>query len=173
MNFLELSVLQNKVDAKVLERLGRDVSLQEKVVALHVEAFEFINQVGIWKWWKQNHKFDKERILDEMADIIAFAISFYITYSERENGPGKEQVFNELNRYVVETMEGIKEYDTKTLIFSISAALNEINLSASPALILAICLQITKNVTNATDEEIEEAYIKKSAENIKRQESNY
>ncbi len=84
INIKELIPIQKEVDEKVVERLGREPGMEERILALNVELFEYFNAVGTWKWWKHNHVIDREKILDELADCFAFFLSMII-FSDKHN----------------------------------------------------------------------------------------
>ena len=61
--------------------------------------FEYINAIGLWKWWK-SHKIDRERrILDELADCFAF----FLSVLELEEKKGEDFIYaieDELNDFL-------------------------------------------------------------------------
>lgn len=58
-----------------LERLGHleptKDTLTRYALALTIEASEFANELP-WKTWKPGMEFDRDRLVDEYADILAF-----------------------------------------------------------------------------------------------------
>ena len=75
INLRELVDIQKKVDERIKENWNRPVDAEGLILAFNVELFEYFNAIGIWKWWKNNHKIDRFRILDELSDLFAFYIS--------------------------------------------------------------------------------------------------
>ena len=69
----------------LLERLGdlepsKDV-LTRYGLALEIEVSEFLNELP-WKTWKPGMEFDRERLTDEYADILAFLGSWVALMKE-------------------------------------------------------------------------------------------
>lgn len=163
-NFKELQSIQEEVNEVVNARLiQNDLDLPDPMhylIAMHVEFFEFINAVGTFKFWKHNHKLDKERILDELADVMAFFLSI-----------GK--ITDNIDVIISDTEAELAEYDTLAIIRSVSAAIQTGEETATDSILMGIAIEIARREVNATWEEIVEAYKKKSAENIARQERGY
>ena len=164
VDFKSLEPIQKEVNETVLERLkvmGKGMPSQmDYLVAMHVEFFEFINAVGTFKFWKHSHNPDKVRVLDELADIIAFFLSI-----------GK--VDDSVDPVIEETEEELKDYSTLSIIQSVSAAIQTGEETASDLILMGIAVEIARREVGATWEEIVEAYKKKSEENIKRQKEGY
>jgi dimeric dUTPase (all-alpha-NTP-PPase superfamily) len=57
---------------------------QEYILALNVEIAELLNLLP-WKWWKKTYTMDKTKILDEMADVLAFWLSYYNLFFEKHH----------------------------------------------------------------------------------------
>ena len=163
-NFVELIVVQQAVNIKVLEKASYVPESVDFALAAQVELFEFINQIGKWKWWKHNHVLDKNKVLDELADVIAFFLSFAISF---ENYP-LEEMDDVISDYVL-ALEG---FPTEYILKNIASSIN--NGAPQPmTLIMAEAVVLAQQSVGATWEEIEEAYLMKSETNIKRQEENY
>lgn len=91
MNF-DLSVLyakQEELEQFVRENVGmteEEFSTVEmvdyRIFAFKVELGEFANETGWFKYWKQSHKLNKEKVVEELADCIHFllAIGLYRKY---------------------------------------------------------------------------------------------
>jgi dimeric dUTPase (all-alpha-NTP-PPase superfamily) len=166
VNFKDLYELQQTVNNKVSEKMKYQPDALDYIVAAHVEVFEFINKIGVWKWWKHNHNLDKEKILDELADVMAFFLS-YLLAVEAEN-PQQDKV----DTFIGQVLDTLKDYDPLTIIKSISYGIEQ----GTPQRIytlMAQCIFLANRYVSATWEEIEQAYKIKSAENIARQERNY
>lgn len=163
-NFKELQPIQDEVNAVVNARLiENDLDLPDAMsylVAMHVEFFEFINAVGTFKFWKHSHTHDKERILDELADIMAFFLSI-----------GK--INDDMDAVISETEVELADYDTLAIIRSVSAAIQTGEETANDLILMGIAIEIARREVGATWDEIADAYKKKSAENIARQERGY
>ena len=162
--FNDLLVVQRKVDNKIMEGLSEKPTPEMIYFAMLTEFFELANAIGTWKWWKKNHTLDKDKILDELADVIAFFLSFYIQaeYGELNTlDNGFEAVFNLY-----------KNFGTKGVLSSITGSLAE-GIAQPPESILLAAVFITHEALDIEWEDIENAYLKKSQENIDRQNSNY
>jgi dimeric dUTPase (all-alpha-NTP-PPase superfamily) len=164
VDFKSLETIQlevNKVVIERLEKMGKGMPSQmDYLVAMHVEFFEFINAVGTFKFWKHSHNPEKERVLDELADIIAFFLSI-----------GK--VGDDVDPIIEETEQELKDYSTLAIIQSVSAAIQTGEEAATDVILMGIAVEIARREVGATWEEIVEAYKKKSEENINRQKEGY
>ena len=79
--FNDLLVIQRKVDNKIMEGLAEKPTPEMIYFAMLTEFFELANAIGTWKWWKKKHTLDKDKILDELADVNC--IFLIILYSSR------------------------------------------------------------------------------------------
>ena len=162
MIITELFKVQATTDGAVASKLDNSLedwkSLQDRNFAFRVEVMELANEIGFFKYWKHSHSSSKERILDEMADCIAFALSIGLTHGY--SGLIKEvEPFAMWDDYYMEDL-----FDMLTDI-KIS---NMGKFQLAFSLLLGIGIKI-----GATEVEIEAAYRNKSEENIKRQEGGY
>jgi dimeric dUTPase (all-alpha-NTP-PPase superfamily) len=69
---------QLKFDRLALQnaRTDADAVRSNMEIGLFVEAGEMINELErLWKHWKQNHRNDKEKITDELADVLHLIMS--------------------------------------------------------------------------------------------------
>lgn len=170
VNFSSLYNVQHSVDKRVYTRL-KESGIEKPdpiyiLLAMQVEFFEFINEVGAWKWWKQNQSIDRSRVLDELADIMAFFLSLQ---NSRD-----DSVYNELDKGLNELINDYQQYDLKTVLQFVSISIESDDSSLGYAKMMASAISLAKfHLEDLTWEEVEEAYIKKSEENIKRQERDY
>jgi len=104
INLIELMPIQQEVNDVVIKRLGRKVSIDEYILAFNVELFEYFNAIGTWKWWKQSHKQDREKILDELADCFAFFLSVLLRSDEVMEERGKNKMSKTAEREVEDTL---------------------------------------------------------------------
>lgn len=90
MNLIPLYKKQLYLEQFVRENIGipeeefSSVSMVDKrVFAFKVEFSEFSNETGWFKYWKQSHKMDLTKVLEELADCIHFllAIGIYREYN--------------------------------------------------------------------------------------------
>jgi dimeric dUTPase (all-alpha-NTP-PPase superfamily) len=131
--------------------------VDKRIFAFKVELAEFSNETGWFKYWKQSHKMDRSKVLEELADCIHFmlAIGIYRKY---------RQFVKELDwkRWTV-----IGETALYTQIMQ-----SEIGSSGQWKVafekLIAIGVKLGYNI-----EEITLAYLLKNQENIERQMRNY
>lgn len=73
---------QKEVDSLIAEKFEGDFksTLPKRIIAFKVEVSEFANEIGSFKYWKKSHVRNKERILDEGADCLAFLFSIVNSY---------------------------------------------------------------------------------------------
>lgn len=166
-NFKNLYEIQKRVAAKVLEKAKYVPGALDYIVAAHVEVFEFINKIGVWKWWKHSHTLDKAQVLDELADVIAFFVS-YINYVSDKNPEYKEVVDSDISAILL----ALDSFEAENVIRNISYGI-EMGQQQPIFALMAECIYLANKYVDATWEEIEDAYLKKSQENIRRQENNY
>lgn len=163
-NFKDLQPIQDEVNAVVNARLienNMELPVQmDYLVAMHVEFFEFINAVGTFKFWKHSHNPDKARVLDELADVMAFFLSI-------------GEISDNVDAVITETETELASYTTLSIIRSVSAAFQSGEEVANDIILMGIAVEIARREVGATWEEIKEAYETKSAENIKRQQEGY
>lgn len=180
----EMLKTQEEVNKVIGEKLPRLPNGGDYILAFNIEFFEFINEVGVWKWWKHSHVPNKEKVLDELADCFAFFLSL-INLSALSEEEEKDQ---ELFKY--STSKRLQD------IFESLAALEHENEEMSTEMILQNLITYvgTDNETEGVDtmtrmaiaiyiatlifpeitwEDIVSAYNKKSETNINRQKENY
>ena len=183
INIKELLPIQAEVNKVVLERLGRRVEIEEFILAFNVELFEYFNAVGTWKWWKQNHEVNRERVLDELADCFAFFLSIVSLSDELKLVDLKtdESIVDAFQgdlqklhaALVLNSFEQEKRFVINGLI-SLIGTESETERATSTIGRFAIAIYIAQLLFEGiTWEELTEAYRKKSKVNIERQEKNY
>lgn len=89
MNIEPLFELQYELDGVIaknlkLEHVFNAVEYVDKrIFALKTEIAEFANEVGWFKYWKQSHVIDRDKTLEELADVIHFFLSVGISRKYR------------------------------------------------------------------------------------------
>lgn len=166
-DFKSLMKMQEAVNLTVTKRLEeselKKPTAIDYLIAMHVEFFEFVNELGFWKWWKQNHNLDRENVLDELADIMAFYLEIMLL---TENVEEKDEMVNEI-------IENLSEYKKQDILEWVSTSI-ETGAEKGHVVVMAIAISLaTKVFEDLTWEEIEEAYMKKSQVNIDRQKQDY
>ena len=162
--------LQKKVNEKVREKMDRDVFVEEFILAFNVEYFEFMNEIGVWKWWKHSHEINREKVLDELADLYAFFLSILLASKDID----VEEFEKELTRISNEVYAAKDEpYTIQNLILIVGTD-NESDTPVRTVNRFGIAIGISRLLFDGiTYEEITEAYEKKSQVNIDRQNENY
>jgi len=104
MDFQEWYDKQAKLDNYIMEKRGltNEVSheylLQERIMALMVEVSEFANATRCFKYWSSKDAEPRERLLDEMADMMHFIPSIWkscgFSPSEVEEAYNKKYLVN-------------------------------------------------------------------------------
>lgn len=182
VNLKDLLPIQKEVNKIVTERLGRSVTISEFILAFNVELFEYFNAIGTWKWWKQSHVVDKEKVLDELADCFAFFLSAIDLQDQANMLKHGVSIIPSIETRLEEIIESLygedfgetKEERVNSLI-NIVGTDNEMAESTIDTLgRLGVAIHLaTLLFDGITWEEITEAYRKKSEENIARQNKGY
>ena len=173
MNFKELIQIQTEFN----NTLSTVQTVEDYHFALNVELAEFINTLP-WKWWKKNHVINKEKVLDELADVMAFLFSVYDVHfnvNVKNARIGDEQKADIIRRAYAHLKEGFEfglsqspkvkkiQYWPQTDIPSLET--NGIRLG----ILAKLCIKHT----DCTLEDIVEAYKRKMEINHQRQKENY
>lgn len=178
----ELLPIQKEVNRIVVERAGRNITVTEFILAFNVELFEFMNEIGTWKWWKQSHQVKRERVLDELADCFAFFLSA-IDLQNQANivkfGIGMVDKIEEAIQGIFDELGSqYDEYESSETVNSLITLMGTDNEFGEEPVsttgrFAASIYAASRLFEGITWEEITDAYKKKSAENIKRQQTNY
>lgn len=77
--------MQEELDKKILENMKKDIAteliydlddlLTEKLLALQVEVSELANATRCFKYWSMKGPEQRERLLEEYADVLHFFLS--------------------------------------------------------------------------------------------------
>ena len=83
MNIKELIKTQQKLDAAMFEKAGiTKYPSDDMLLAYKVEVGEALNAWSGFKYWKDNKSFNRDAILEELADCLHFALSLEGYYDE-------------------------------------------------------------------------------------------
>ena len=180
----EMLKTQEEVNKVLGEKLPRLPNGGDYILAFNIEFFEFINEVGVWKWWKHSHVPNKERILDELADCFAFFLSL-INLSALSEEEEKDQelfkystskrlqdIFESLTALEHENEEMSTEMILQNLITYVGTDNETEGVDTMTRMAIAIYIA-TLVFPEITWEDIVSAYNKKSETNINRQKENY
>lgn len=107
MNIKAMLEAQKELDQANFEKAGiTEYPLEEVKIAYRVELGEALQEAKFWKYWKKSKgEVDREKLLEELADCLHFALSL-----ENYN-PSKIITSNFLN-YWIEDGEGTEIYET-------------------------------------------------------------
>ncbi|MCV3734472.1 dUTP diphosphatase [Ureaplasma miroungigenitalium] len=75
-NIQELYELQEKLDNTIAQNKDFDPQTDyktQRILALLVEIGELANEIQMFKYWKTNKQINREKMLDELADVLHFA----------------------------------------------------------------------------------------------------
>ena len=176
----DLLELQKQVNNKIAEKAPEKPIAEQYILAFNVEFFEYINAIGLWKWWKHSHKIDRERILDELADCFAFYLSL-MQLEEEVKGIEIIDTFEiEMNDFLNTLRKWREESgmeDNKSAIIEMItfvASSNELGQDIVTIQRFTIAVFLAELLFEGiTWDEMVEAFRKKSMVNIQRQENNY
>lgn len=169
-----------KIQQEFTESLAVEVTIHDYLIALNVEVSEFINTLP-WKWWKKQHEFNPDKVLEEIADVIAFWLSCYNLYI-------KDHVMN------LRTLPESSRIEIRSsLIFKLEQGIERILNDTDPVklvhlryfdeyamsnyevmgMMLGRIMKLGMQHTGATIQDIERAYRRKMDVNYDRQKQNY
>lgn len=163
MNLRELLKKQEELDKMIFKRAGvKDYPYKNAKLALLVELGELANEVQCFKYWKQHKEIDREKVLEEFADCLHFALSIenHLEQIDKRVVENLDKIIEKLD----ENKELDKEINTAFLIAYENTTLGD-NVLLS-IVDLGRCL-------NITIDEMEQAYLKKYEKNIRRQQDGY
>jgi dimeric dUTPase (all-alpha-NTP-PPase superfamily) len=163
MNLQKLFELQRKLDEHIEQEHPRQEGedrLAKKILALQVEIGELLNELPeVFKFWS-NKKNNRAKALEEYCDGLHFILSIGLELYDEED---IEMIAADLQLYrrvnIIEQFQGI--------FYNISRL-----RSGGYTYLFEHFLGLGK-MLGFTWEEIEEAYMKKNAENHTRQENRY
>lgn len=159
----DLLKTQKEVNDEIAKKLETKPTKEQYALAMHVEVFEFFNEIGTWKWWKKGHILKKEKVLDELADVMAFFLSYFLLLNPQEQVRVSLWMDDTYNTYA-DSEYGIMEYVSENI------TLGE---PMPPFLLMTACLALAIKVLNCEWSEIVYAYNQKSKVNIERQQKGY
>lgn len=163
---------------KFSESLNKKVSANQYVFAMNIEISELLNTLP-WKWWKNNHTIDKEKSLDELADVLAFWLSWYNLYFDNHRKTASildvDLYSREVEGLEAAILKGIaKETASNPNILSVHYEDNYTMVQLETAgQRLGKLIAVTMYHTGAKLQEVIDAYHKKMDINWERQKNNY
>ena len=159
----ELLKTQAEVRDEVMKKLKTAPTKEDHTLAMHVELFELFNEIGTWKWWKHSHLPKKDRILDELADVIAFFLSYMLLLE-----PAKQA---QVAIWMDDNFEKFMDQEIDVIRF-VSENITT-GQQMPPMVLMLTALAATIKTLNCEWTEIIYAYNQKSKVNIERQRNNY
>lgn len=175
MNLNRLYELQAKLDKHILDnnnvKMSKEELLDNTILALLVEVGELANTTRCFKHWSKKGMMEKKTILDEYADCL----HFYLSIGNQVRIVERNSILN-IRPCVLEHLNN----DEITLKDCFLALYNNIsNYRSSHELDVfdyksaGEDMGVLIKLLNFTDEEVENAYLKKHKENYKRQREGY
>lgn len=159
----ELLKTQAGVRDEVMKKLKTAPTKEDHTLAMHVEVFELFNVIGTWKWWKHSHVPNKERILDELADVMAFFLSYMLLLEPQKQA--------QMSIWMDDNFDEFMDKDVDVIRYVSESITDGQTL---PPMVLMLCsLAATIKTLNCEWTEIIYAYNEKSKVNIERQKNNY
>lgn len=166
MDLNKLYEKQAELDKHILEKhnikMSKEELLDNTILALLVEVGELANTTRCFKHWSIKGMMDKEIMLSEYADCLHFYLSIGNQIGEQFDiecvGWYEYQDSNVLTKVFRNAYKHIDKLDRWDDI---------------EYLIVGDILKRLASLLNFTDEEVEQAYLKKHEENYKRQREGY
>lgn len=162
IDFKKLFALQKGLDEEIFltHKVDYTSTFDKRVLALLVELGEFANETRCFKFWSFKTPSSKDVILDEYADAIHFFLSLGLAIGLEDFAPiDVESKEKDLTESLIKTYSLVGEFSKKKDVDSFSIA-------------FSYFLKIP-SILNYTDNEVEEAYLKKLDVNHHRQETGY
>jgi dimeric dUTPase (all-alpha-NTP-PPase superfamily) len=161
MNFEKLFELQKELDCRILNQhdLQQKILLQKKVLALQVELGELANETRCFKYWSKKGPSDSEVILEEYVDCFHFILSIGIEKGYQDIFLDAKYVEHSLTDQFLNLYIDVND-------FVICSSMDQYVTLFEDFLSLGLSLGFS-------EEQIEEAYLKKNLTNHERQNSGY
>jgi dimeric dUTPase (all-alpha-NTP-PPase superfamily) len=159
----ELLKVQMEVRDEVMKKLKTPPTKEDHTLAMHIELFELFNEIGTWKWWKHSHIPKKDRILDELADVIAFFLSYMLLLEPTKQAQVALWMDDNFNNFMDPEVDVIRYVSE-----SVTAG-----APLPPMVLMLTALAAVIKTLNCEWTEIIYAYNQKAKVNIERQRNNY
>ncbi|PRR85543.1 dUTP diphosphatase [Clostridium luticellarii] len=169
MDIKKMLADQKELDDKILSNAGIEKYPLENIkLALLVELGELANEWQGFKHWKKHREINREKLLEEFADCLHFALSienYYESKDHKLNGDFSEDSFNSISDFLGKDKTTLTDI-IEGFFVTYDVVLNDTRDVLVYIVGLGLMLGISK-------EEMEQAYYKKNAVNYKRQEEGY
>ncbi len=159
MDFKEIIEQQKKLDEAIKKAHSINIEHTDKMlIALYTEIGEFANEVQSFKYWKKSKKINLDNLLEEYADGLHFLMSFSLKYgcSEKIDPIIKSEDVNNQFLYMFNSVSKLTKKITRKRIEQS----------------IGIYLGLAK-LTNLSDKQVLDAYMKKNKKNFERIKNNY
>ena len=176
MNLQKLYKMQEELDNHIwakhgtLDKISKEELLDNTILALLVEIGELANATRCFKHWSTKGPMEDGIILDELADVWHFYLSIgnqldYILLDEHID-PDNPVYFG---------LGLTKEVETFNYLYYLAGSLTPkyLNESRGYYIKFGIVLALLGEILGFTDEEVEQAYLRKHEENYRRQREGY
>ena len=158
MNLNKLFPLQKQLDEHILKEKGlhgQDL-LDKKAVAILTELGEVLNELQVWKFWKENNSPRKEKMLEEYVDNIHFIISIAIDHGVTEH----------------EYTQPIEHIDINKLVLAIANMISRLPHGQKIEELLNYYIFFGYKL-GFTEQQVIDAYLEKNKINHRRQQNGY
>ena len=159
----ELLKTQAEVRDEVMKKLKTPPTKEDHTLAMHIELFELFNEIGTWKWWKNSHILKKDRVLDELADVIAFFLSYMLLLEPTKQAQVAIWMDDNFDTFMDPEVDVIR-YVSENITTG---------QQMPPMLLMLTALAATIKALKCDWTEIIYAYNQKAKINIERQRNNY
>lgn len=179
MNFEIIFEQQQLLDMKIQGRSQEQMSIKQTLIALLVEVGEMANEIRSFKQWSADQQPRRDKALEEWADCLHFIAS--IGLKLEITGEEVQQRFNEIEDDLTILVAALGRIDRKDnlnkLIFDLFQFgpkilfMNERNRFEYFAFLDQLLM--VGMILGFDFEQLEDAYHKKNAKNLIRQETGY
>ena len=169
MDLNKLYEKQAVLDKHILDKhnikMSKEELLDNTILALLVEIGELANTTRCFKHWSTKGMMDKEIVLDELADVWHFYLSI-----------GNQVGFKKEDMFVYHSTKALRDDKMATLAIEFTRLLTTggmIGMDLEWYSTYGFRLECLAELLGFTNEEVEQAYLKKHEENYKRQREGY
>jgi dimeric dUTPase (all-alpha-NTP-PPase superfamily) len=163
MNTITLFKMQKALDGHIEKQhqLEQEDLFDRKVLALLVEIGELANETRCFKFWSVKPSSEREVILEEFVDGVHFILSLGIEcgYEDLESVPSNRTAETDISKQFLEIYEAVQKF--------------RINRGKENYVELFQSYLKLAQLLGFTDDQIEQAYIKKNEVNYDRQRKGY
>lgn len=164
LDIKELLQKQKELDEVIFKNAGlKEYPLEDVKLALLVELAELANEVKCFKYWKRHKEINRERVLDEFADCLHFALSLQNHLQQKPIDMHNVEV--SVGFYKEKVKKGSKFNLTESFLTA------KKNIIKEDRILLNII--VLGSILYITFEEMEQAYLTKNKVNYERQNNGY